>query len=303
VTTSLHHVGLSVRDLDRSLAQWSSLTGFRAGARRGFDRDVCEAAGLGALTVESVHLAGGTAPLELIHVDGNDPLDPPVPNVAAAGITHACVQAPKDTGRFEQLLDAGARPFSVAPVLLSTGIHYANAQDDEDNVVELEQLGEEYLSSGPAVVREQPVWLGHVGLCTADIDRATSFWASVLEADPLARADFGPLPQLDEITGLAGVRTAWSSWLRTGTFALELWQYTEPRTKPRARPRPPASLGWHHVALSCTDLVAERDRLVGLAASFPTPAGPPVLFGHDPDGNLIELLSEPDVPPAEEAFA
>lgn len=303
MTVSLHHVGLSVRDMDRALAQWSSLTGFARGARRTFDQDMCEAAGLGQLSVESVHLAGGTAPLELVSVRSTEPLEPALANVASAGITHACVQAPKETGRFERLLDAGARPFSVAPVLLSTGIHYAYAQDDEDNVVELEQLGEEYLSSAPSVVREQPMWLGHVGLCTADIERATAFWSSALEEQPLARADFGPLPQLDEITGLAGARTSWSSWLRTGSFALELWQYTEPRTEPRTQPRPPASLGWHHVALTCSDLVAERDRLVDLGASFPTPGDLPVLFGHDPDGNLIELVSEPDSPPAEEASA
>jgi hypothetical protein len=48
------------------------------------------------------------------------------------------------------------------------------------------------------------------------------------------------------------------------------------------------------VGLSCTDVRAERDRLVGLGARFPAlPEGDrpvPVLFGRDPDGNLIELL-------------
>jgi catechol 2,3-dioxygenase-like lactoylglutathione lyase family enzyme len=305
---SLHHVGLSVRDMDRALAQWTGLTGFASGARRTFDPDVCEGAGLGPMSMEAVHLAGGTAPLELVSVRSGGSLQPALPTVATAGITHACVQAPRDTGRFERLLDAGLRPHSVAPVLLPTGIHYAYARDDEENVVELEQLGPDRLGSAPAVVREHPVWLGHVGICTADIDRATDFWGRALDEEPLARAAFGPMPALDEITGLPGIRTRWTSWLRTGVFGLELWQYDEPRTTAQRGPRSPASLGWHHVALACTDLAAERDRLVGLGASFPAVGGAPVLFGHDPDGNLIELLVHPDQHdpenrPAEEAPA
>jgi catechol 2,3-dioxygenase-like lactoylglutathione lyase family enzyme len=303
MAVSLHHVGLSVRDMDRALAQWTALTGFAPGTRRSFDRDTCAEAGLADVALESVHLAGGTAPLELVSLQGPGDPEPPLRSVAEAGITHACVQAPKETGGFEQLLDAGARPFSVAPVLLSTGIHYVYAQDDENNVVELEQLGEDYLAAAPSVVREQPRWLGHVGVCTADIDRATEFWTGALGEDPLARVDFGPLPQLDEITGLTGVRTSWSSWLRTGSFNLELWQYAEPRTAPRTRPRPAASLGWHHVALACDDVAAERDRLVGLGASFPPPGEVPVLFGHDPDGNLLELVPRTHDRPAEEAPA
>ena len=298
---SLHHVGLSVRDMDRALAQWTGLTGFASGARRTVDRDVCEAAGLGRMSIDVLHLAGGTAPVELVSVRGGGTLQPALPTVATAGITHACVQAPRDTGRFERLLDAGLRPCSVAPVLLPTGIHYAYAQDDEGNVVELEQLGQDRLGPGPAVVRERPMWLGHVGICTADIDRATNFWGRALDQEPLARAAFGPMPALDEITGLPGVRTRWTSWLRTGVFGLELWQYDEPRTTAQSGPRSPASLGWHHVALACTDLAAERDRLVGLGASFPPAGGAPVLFGRDPDGNLIELLEDPVHQPAEEA--
>jgi catechol 2,3-dioxygenase-like lactoylglutathione lyase family enzyme len=249
-----------------------------------------------------VHLAGGTAPLELISIGSSSPLRPALPSVASAGITHACVQAPRDTGRFDTLLDAGFRPYSVAPVLLSTGIHYAYAQDDEENVVELEQVGEDYLGSAPSVVREQPVWLGHTGICTADINRATAFWGAVLDLKPLARASFGPLPALDEITGLPGVRTSWTSWLRTGLFSLELWQYDQPLTTPADAPRSPSSLGWHHVALACTDLAAERERLASLGASFPDAGDVPVLFGHDPDGNLIELIHEPQSLPAEEAL-
>ncbi len=300
---SLHHVGLSVQDLDRALAQWTGLTGFPPGARRTFDRDVCEAAGLGPMSIDAVHLAGGTAPVELVSVHSGGTLQPALPTVATAGITHACVQAPRATGRFERLLDAGLRPQSAAPVLLPTGIHYAYARDDEDNVVELEQLGPEWLDRAPATVREQPMWLGHVGICTADIDRATDFWGRALDQEPLARAAFGPMPALDEITGLTGVRTNWTSWLRTGVFGLELWQYDEPRTTAQRGPRSPASLGWHHVALACTDLAAERDRLVGLGASFPAAGDAPVLFGHDPDGNLIELLIDPGHQPAEEASA
>ncbi len=300
---SLHHVGLSVQDLDRALAQWTGLTGFPPGARRTFDRDVCEAAGLGPMSIDAVHLAGGTAPVELVSVHSGGALQPALPTVATAGITHACVQAPRATGRFERLLDAGLRPQSAAPVLLPTGIHYAYARDDEDNVVELEQLGPEWLDRAPATVREQPMWLGHVGICTADIDRATDFWGRALDQEPLARAAFGPMPALDEITGLTGVRTKWTSWLRTGVFGLELWQYDEPRTTAQRGPRSPASLGWHHVALACTDLAAERDRLVGLGASFPAAGDAPVLFGHDPDGNLIELLIDPGHQPAEEASA
>jgi catechol 2,3-dioxygenase-like lactoylglutathione lyase family enzyme len=211
--------------------------------------------------------------------------------VAEPGITHACVQAPGSGDRFDQVVLAGAHPQSP-PVLLGTGIRYAYVRDDAGNVLELEQLYEDqHLSEAPA---DAPSWLGHVGLCTPDVDRATAFWSGVLEADPYARAEFGPMPAFDEITGLDGVRMSWSSWLRTGVLGLELWQFHQPVTRPRSEPRAVDALGWHHVGLSCTDVRAERDRLVGLGARFPAlPEGDrpvPVLFGRDPDGNLIELL-------------
>ena len=292
MSVKVHHAALAVEDLAAACRQWAGMTGFVPDEPRVFSPEQASAVGLGDVSVTALHLHGRTGLLELVQVEGADGArERPAVTVAEPGITHACLQAPGSGGRFDLLVMAGARPTSP-PVLLPTGIRYAYVRDDAGNVLELEQLYEDaHLSQAPA---DAATWLGHVGLCTADIDRATRFWTGVLEQEPYARADFGPMPAFDEITGLPGVRMSWSSWLRTGVLGVELWQFHEPATRPRPQPRAADALGWHHVGLSCTDVRSERDRLVELGARFPQlPAdGSPlhVLFGRDPDGNLLELI-------------
>jgi catechol 2,3-dioxygenase-like lactoylglutathione lyase family enzyme len=291
VSVKVHHAALAVEDLEGAARQWAQMTGFAPDPPRAFTPEQAAAAGLGRVSMTAQHLTSRTGVLELVHVQGEDAArEQPAATVAEPGITHACLQAPGSEGRFDQLVAAGARPQSP-PVLLGTGIRYAYVRDEAGNVLELEQLYAQHLSDAPAGAA---TWLGHVGLCTADIDRATQFWVGVLETEPYARAEFGPMPAFDEITGLPDVRMSWSSWLRTGVLGVELWQFHEPATRPRPQPRGVDALGWHHVGLACTDVRAERERLVALGARFPEPpAGDepvPVLFGRDPDGNLLELL-------------
>ena len=293
MSVKVHHAALAVDDLAASCRQWAEMTGFVPGEPRTFAAEQAAAVGLGEVAVTALHLHGRTGLLELVHVDSADAeRERPAATVAEPGITHACLQAPETSGRFDLLVMAGARPVS-APVPLATGIRYAYVRDDAGNVLELEQLGEAHLPDAPDGAS---AWLGHVGFCTADIERATRFWAGVLEQEPYARVDLGPMPAFDEITGLKDARMSWSSWLRTGVLGVELWQFHEPVTRPRAQPRAVDALGWHHIGLSCADVRAERDRLVGLGARFPAlPADDrrvEVLFGRDPDGNLLELIDQ-----------
>ena len=56
-----------------------------------------------------------------------------------------------------------------------------------------------------------------------------------------------------------------------------------------------ARTGLTHIALSCSDCMAEYERLskAGMAFNAPpwrTPAGGIFTFGKDPDGNIIEIL-------------
>ena len=292
MSVKVHHAALAVDDLATACRQWVAMTGFVPDQPRSFSRATAEAAGLGAVALTALHLHGRTGVLELVHVESPEAgRERPAGTVAEPGLTHACLQAPGTGGRFDHLVMAGARPVSP-PVLLPTGIRYAYVRDDGGNVLELEQLDEEaHLSQAPP---DAATWLGHIGLCTPDIERATRFWAGVLEQEPYARADLGPMPAFDEITGLRDARMSWSSWLRTGVLGIELWQFHEPLTRPRVDPRAVDALGWHHIGLACTDVRAERARLVELGARFPVlPADGgrvPVLFGRDPDGNLLELI-------------
>ena len=136
----LHHAGLSVKDLDRSI-QFYCLLGMellRRGVWEGGPMDpITELTGTRG---RSAMLSVGAQHLELFEFAAptGRPADPARP-VCDHGITHFCIEVADVESEYRRLAVAGVR-FHCAPQEFK-GAKATYARDPDGNVVELVQLG------------------------------------------------------------------------------------------------------------------------------------------------------------------
>jgi len=138
--------------------------------------------------------------------------------------------------------------------------------------------------------------LRHAGVVVSDLGRAVRFYRAVFDFPVLKRAvESGPY--IDALVGLRGVRLAWAK-LDAGRGAiLELLEYRAPRRSRRERPRPDR-MGVSHAAVTVSDLdrtcralLRRGGRLVGKPQLSPD-GSVRVVYAHDPDGAILELVEE-----------
>jgi catechol 2,3-dioxygenase-like lactoylglutathione lyase family enzyme len=141
----LHHTGLTVADLDRSLHFWRDAMGMEVLFQQEKAGGYLEAiVGEPGAHVRMAHLAfGGEGPrIELFQYlapSGGQHLSRP----ADVGFAHVCVACDDLDERLERLIAAGGRPFSK-PVEVDTGVNKGGRsvylRDPDGHVVELERL-------------------------------------------------------------------------------------------------------------------------------------------------------------------
>jgi catechol 2,3-dioxygenase-like lactoylglutathione lyase family enzyme len=141
----IHHTGLTVADMDRSLRFWRDAMGMEVVFQQEKAGGYLEAiVGEPGAHVLMTHLAfGGEGPrIELFQYlapsGGQHRLRP-----ADVGFAHVCVACDDLDERLERLIAAGATPFSK-PVEVDTGVNKGGRsvylRDPDGHVVELERL-------------------------------------------------------------------------------------------------------------------------------------------------------------------
>lgn len=133
----------------------------------------------------------------------------------------------------------------------------------------------------------------HVAVSTANLDRLLDFYVNVIGFTPADeemrwRGD----SKIDAVIGLKG-SAARTRLLRAGNCYIELFQYADPPPR-EAQPLRPCDRGYTHLALEVTDIQAEFRRLTAAGMKFVDDhlgdfGDIVTLYGHDPDGNIIEL--------------
>jgi catechol 2,3-dioxygenase-like lactoylglutathione lyase family enzyme len=135
----MHHMGLTVSDLERSVAFYTQL-GYEVAERIGEEGDeVARGTGVDGATLDVAMLEGpGNSRLELIQylVPGDGP--PPVPN-NGIGAAHVCIEVEDVDEAYEQLRAGGVEFFSE-PITHESGIRWVYAKDPDGVTAELLQV-------------------------------------------------------------------------------------------------------------------------------------------------------------------
>ena len=143
----------------------------------------------------------------------------------------------------------------------------------------------------------------HAAINTANLDAMIAFYCDVVGFELLRRSEWKDRPSVDAFVGLKG-SAARSAILRAGNAYLELFEYSVP--PPEAGPLRACDRGYTHIALDVVDIVGEYERLSAKGVRFNQAVSNlgeiKSVYGHDPDGNIIELfeVTNPDNPLAME---
>ena len=279
----IHHVAISVADLEAAVAFYTGTMGLERVDGGAF----CTPAD-GESAVASAVLAGPNAYLELNRFADAPPAPADGVPVEGPGFTHICFQCPAPEGLYYRAREQGARVVSLGddPVDLGGyGVRYAYLRDADATMFEIEQID--------APKFDTPVWLAHVALVTADIDRLVDFYRAVLGIEPKRRVNKVTGPRVDEVTGLPDAR-ARAAWFWFDNMLLELWEYLSPPTPVAETPPAPRTIGYTGYLLEVADVGAERERLrtlgVELVGDLTSVPSGRCQYVRDPDGNLFGLL-------------
>jgi len=287
--TGLNHIGLSVSDLQASIAFYSEAASVEVDRSKRLSNSAAEqASGFDNTPVDRAVLAGPNGYLELSQYAPALAGPPEEIPVQGPGITHVCFQAPTPQniyGRFKRL---GAIPVSrgTEPVDLGGyGVYYAYERDADGIMFETEHLDEPHF--------EGPIWLSHIALVTPDIDRLVEFYENLLGFQPNRRSDKVTGPRFDEVADLDGIQIR-AAWFHMTNMILELWQFIIPVTPEAGAPTSFERIGYNKIAFEVSDIQSDYKRLADSGVQFlsepvQTDASTEV-FGRDPDGNLLSLI-------------
>ena len=150
----VHHVGISVAGLDRSLAFWEALLGKTARWRGVLDAPyLARITGYPGVRIQAalVELPGGVL-LELLQYV--QPTDTPNDSATARpGNVHVCLRVDDLDEQWRRAVELGARPVSQAPVDITTGpnagARAAYLRDPDGVTIELFQVPVAQMTQAP----------------------------------------------------------------------------------------------------------------------------------------------------------
>ena len=139
----------------------------------------------------------------------------------------------------------------------------------------------------------------HAAISTPDLERIKAFYVDVVGCQEVSAFEW-PVgtPLADDMTGLTD-SAARAVMLKLGDTHLELFEYSSPAPKPRDGVRPVHDHGITHICLLVQDLHAEYGRMKAAGMTFHseplTQDTGYVVYGRDPDGNVVELIEFTEV--------
>lgn len=289
----VHHVAITVTDLDRSLALYQGGIGLKLDARRNMTDAgaLAEAAGRKRLRGEEAMLSGPNVRIRLISYASAMRETAEVMPVSGPGYTHICFQGRHDDPIYPAALAAGATPLTRGgkPVdLANTGYLYMYNRDPDGAMFELEEALKPRFS--------ERMWVSHVAHATPDLDRLAGFYTAVFGVEQNRKLTGLKGPTFDQTSGLDGVVVA-GTWINLKNITLEFWDYDSPPPAGSSAERPITAPGYSYVMYEVDDLDNEIRRVTAAGGRIVTKVSAKVshreVFARDLDGNLIGLVEMP----------
>lgn len=298
----VNHIGLSVKDLDTSLAFYQQATGYKLVRHETIGNNAAADTlfGRAGVEYEIAVLEGPNMLFELIEFKHNANKSPVKMPVEGPGMTHTCFQSSSSDSGYDRFVSAGADVLSRGDEPIDMGgygVTYAYAYDPDGNMFELEQLDEGPLSEVDRKVRwvegGHHMWMTQVALVTHDLERLTAWYQKILAFAPYRTGDYVSHPRMIDITDQEDLSLI-VSWFRMNdrNKTLEFWQYRNPATPTFVGKRDVTDFGYSY-SIEVGDIHAEYARMKGLGVEF---ISEPVLMGdyyqvyaNDVDGNVFAL--------------
>lgn len=221
-------------------------------------------------------------------------------DVQGPGIAHVCYQVDKKTKAYQKFLAGGAKHIGAKDMVHlnpQNPVYYAYARDSDGLISEIEHVDIAKLDL-PTPPKNQ-YRVRHVSLATPDIDRLVDFYTAFLNQPGPRRVGRWLSvsgAKVDMVSGLPGSELE-MAWFQIRNLELEMFQYHSHPTEDLEEPRPVDALGYNMIVFDVSDMDAARKRLVdagGKIVSEPEPIdGGQIMFGRDPDGNLLGLQAVP----------
>lgn len=220
--------------------------------------------------------------------------------VQGPGIAHVCFQVAREANVYTRILAAGARPIGNEELVRLSDenpVHYGYVRDPQGIITEIEEVDLAALNLPEPPRNDYRV--RHVSLATPDLDRMINFYSALLGGQEprhvgWLRAVSGDT--VDMVSGLAGSEIE-MAWFQLRNLEIEIFQYHSHPTERLTEPRPLDAPGYNMIVFDVSDIEAARQRFIDAGGEIVTEAGPldggEIIFGRDPDGNLIGLQTLP----------
>lgn len=283
----VHHVGITVSDIDDTVAFYRQVVPFELVERRMVPARAWPAEILAKRTgsVEMALIRTPTVFLQLIDVDPAVKEPPQRRPATGPGYTHICWQTPSSDPGYDRFRRIGLDMLSRGdgPVDLGGyGVTYAYGHDHDGIMIEMEQVDRPR--------RDDRAWLTHVANVTGDKTRMVEFYSGILGHGPHRELPVSRRKTFDDVVDIDDVAIA-ASWFATWNFEIELWHYESPRTPLAFTPRMLDTIGYNSVSFEVSDLAGTVARLapqdMRWAGEGFELGGWRMRYARDPEGNLI----------------
>jgi glyoxylase I family protein len=134
----------------------------------------------------------------------------------------------------------------------------------------------------------------HAAISTPDLERCIDFYTNIIGGE--VAWTFGwpaGTPEADQVTDLQN-SAADAAMLKIGETFLEVFQFSSPPSAEKTGDRPVNNHGITHICLEVEDIQGEYERLKAAGMRFncvpQSQDGSSMVYGRDPDGNVVELI-------------